>query len=181
MTIANKLTILRVCLIPLFVLSFYLCGGALFFVPALLFSLAAFTDYLDGYLARSRGEVTTFGKFMDPIADKLLVAAAFVLLVSDGRLSAWVCVVFLGREFLISGFRLVAAGEGIVIAASRLAKVKTVTQLVAAILLLLWNWPFSLISFPMDQIAVWVALGFTIWSGGEYIFKNKGLLSARKG
>ncbi|MDR2514577.1 MAG: CDP-diacylglycerol--glycerol-3-phosphate 3-phosphatidyltransferase [Christensenellaceae bacterium] len=180
MTIANKLTLLRVGMIPLFVLSFYLCGD-LFFVPALLFSLAAFTDYLDGCLARSRGEVTTFGKFMDPIADKLLVAAAFVLLVSDGRLPAWICVVFLGREFLISGFRLVAAGENMVIAASPLGKVKTVTQLVAAILLLLWNWPFSLIHLPMDQIAVWGALIFTVWSGVEYILKNKGLLSARKG
>lgn len=181
MTIANKITLLRICLIPVFILTYYLFrDGALVAIPTAVFALASFTDFLDGYLARSRNEVTTFGKFMDPIADKVLVMAAMLLLVQDGKLSAVAAIVFLSREFIISGFRLVAAAGNVVIAASPLAKVKTTTQLIALILLLLNNFPFSLLHFPMAQIAVWVALVFTVWSGIDYIVKNRGLLSVNK-
>jgi len=180
MTLANKITILRLCLIPAFIAAYYLCArGTLWFLPAVLFALASLTDLLDGYLARSRNEVTTFGKFMDPIADKVLVMAAILLLVGDRRLSAVVGILFLAREFLISGFRLVAASRNVVIAASPLAKIKTTTQLIALVLLLLYNYPFSLIPFPMDTICVYAALVFTVWSGAEYIVKNRRLLSLK--
>ena len=159
MTIANKITLLRICLIPVFIVAYFAFrDGPLVAIPTAVFALASFTDFLDGYLARSRNEVTTFGKFMDPIADKVLVMAAMLLLVQDGKLSAVAAIVFLSREFIISGFRLVAAAGNVVIAASPLAKVKTTTQLIALILLLLNNFPFSLLHFPMAQIAVWVAL-----------------------
>ena len=180
MTIANKITLIRILMIPAFMVAYYFLGnGPYFIVPAAIFSIAALTDFLDGYLARIRNEVTTLGKFMDPIADKVLVMAAMLLLVQDGKLSAVAVVIFLGREFIISGFRLVAAAENVVIAASPLAKVKTTTQLVALILLLLNNYPFSLIGLPLADIAVYVALVFTVWSGVEYIVKNKSLLSMK--
>ncbi len=181
MTIANKITLLRICLIPVFIVAYFAFrDGPLVAIPTAVFAVASFTDFLDGYLARSRNEVTTFGKFMDPIADKVLVMAAMLLLVQDGKLSAVAAIVFLSREFIISGFRLVAAAGSVVIAASPLAKVKTTTQLIALILLLLNNFPFSLLHFPMAQIAVWVALVFTVWSGIDYIVKNRGLLSVNK-
>ena len=181
MTIANKITLLRICLIPVFIVAYFAFrDGPLVAIPTAVFALASFTDFLDGYLARSRNGVTTFGKFMDPIADKVLVMAAMLLLVQDGKLSAVAAIVFLSREFIISGFRLVAAAGNVVIAASPLAKVKTTTQLIALILLLLNNFPFSLLHFPMAQIAVWVALVFTVWSGIDYIVKNRGLLSVNK-
>ena len=181
MTIANKITLLRICLIPVFIVAYFAFrDGPLVAIPTAVFAVASFTDFLDGYLARSRNEVTTFGKFMDPIADKVLVMAAMLLLVQDGKLSAVAAIVFLSREFIISGFRLVAAAGNVVIAASPLAKVKTTTQLIALILLLLNNFPFSLLHFPMAQIAVWVSLVFTVWSGIDYIVKNRGLLSVNK-
>lgn len=180
MTIANKVTLLRICLIPVFIAAYFLCrDGVLRVVPAAVFAVASLTDYLDGYLARSRNEVTTFGKFMDPIADKVLVMAAILLLVQDGRLSSVAGIIFLAREFIISGFRLVAAAGSVVIAASPLAKIKTATQLAALLLLLLDNFPFSLIRFPAAQIAVIAALVFTVWSGVEYIVKNRGMLSGK--
>ncbi len=181
MTIANKITLLRILLIPVFMAAYEFLGeGSFAFVPTLIFAVAAFTDMLDGYLARSRNEVTTFGKFMDPIADKVLVMAAMLLLVRDHRLSAVAAVIFLAREFIVSGFRLVAAAARVVIAASPLAKVKTVSQLVAMILLLLNNYPFSLIGLPLADISVYVALVFTIWSGIEYIVRNRGVLSLQR-
>ena len=173
-TLASKVTLLRIAMIPLFVWSYYaFSAGDAVVVPALLFVIASSTDFIDGYLARSRDEVTNFGKFIDPIADKLLVMAAFVLLVGDGRLSAVSCVIFLGREFIISGFRLIASDRGVVIAAGQLGKIKTATQSVAIVIALLNNYPFSLFTdIRMDQIAMFVALVFTIWSGIDYILRN---------
>lgn len=181
MNLPNKLTMLRILLVPFFVVFVYFEKYPVCQVLALvLFISASITDLLDGRIARSRNLVTDFGKFMDPIADKVLVMAAMLLLVQDGKLSAVAAIVFLSREFIISGFRLVAAAGNVVIAASPLAKVKTTTQLIALILLLLNNFPFSLLRFPMAQIAVWVALVFTVWSGIDYIVKNRGLLSVNK-
>lgn len=177
LTIASKITIVRICLIPVFVACYYLCDGvAGIVVPTLIFVIASMTDWVDGYLARSRNEVTNFGKFMDPIADKLLVASAFVLLVGDGRMSAVSCIIILSREFIISGFRLIAADQRVVLAAGWLGKIKTVTQIIAIILLLLDNFPFSCIGVPMHRIMEGVAVFFTIWSGVDYIVKNRSVL-----
>ena len=174
MNIANKLTLLRIVMIPLFV--FLLLDG--YSIWALIvFSAAAFTDYLDGYLARKYKLITNFGKFMDPLADKLLVTSALVCFVQLGLLNSWVVIIILSREFIVSIFRAIAAAEGIVIAASIWGKAKTISQMFMVIVLLLGNYPFNLIGFPMDQILIVLATVLTIISGVDYIVKNKQVLN----
>lgn len=177
LTIASKVTIARICLIPVFIVCYHLWGdlrsGA---IPAAVFVLASMTDWVDGYLARSRNEVTNFGKFMDPIADKLLVMSAFVLLVGDGRMTGVSCIIILAREFIISGFRLIASDRGMVLAAGKLGKIKTTLQIIAIVLLLLNNFPFVYIGIPMDKIVLAAAVVMTIWSGADYIVKNRQIL-----
>ena len=123
--------------------------------------------------------MTNFGKLMDPLADKLLVMSALICLSQVGDVPGWMVIVILGREFIITGMRQVAAAQGIVIAAGTTGKIKTITQMIAIPLLILENWPFSLFSFdlPMDQIFLWIALVMTVVSGTEYIVKNKKLFS----
>ncbi|KNF08881.1 CDP-diacylglycerol--glycerol-3-phosphate 3-phosphatidyltransferase PgsA [Gottschalkia purinilytica] len=173
MNLANKLTIGRIFLIPIFM--FFLLVNIPYgdYIAVGIFILAATTDSLDGYIARSRNQVTKFGKFMDPLADKLLVSAALISLVEMNKLSSWVVVVIIAREFAITGLRVIAASEGITIAASWWGKFKTITQIVAIVSLLLDNFPFSMINFPFDKIAIALALIFTIVSGVDYIYKNK--------
>lgn len=177
LTIASKVTIARICLIPVFIVCYHLWGdlwsGA---IPAAVFILASMTDWVDGYLARSRNEVTNFGKFMDPIADKLLVMSAFVLLVGDGRMTGVSCIIILAREFIISGFRLIASDRGMVLAAGKLGKIKTTLQIIAIVLLLLNNFPFVYVGIPMDKIVLAAAVVMTVWSGADYIVKNRGIL-----
>ena len=177
LTIASKVTIARICLIPVFIVCYHLWGdlwsGA---IPATVFVLASMTDWVDGYLARSRNEVTNFGKFMDPIADKLLVMSAFVLLVGDGRMTGVSCIIILAREFIISGFRLIASDRGMVLAAGKLGKIKTTLQIIAIVLLLLNNFPFVYIGVPMDKIVLAAAVVMTVWSGADYIVKNRQIL-----
>ena len=174
----NQLTIGRVCAIPLFIILLMMGFRV---AATVLFLLAAFTDMLDGKIARKYNLVTNFGKLMDPLADKLLTMAAFVCLVELGDIPAWMVVVILGREFIITGMRQVAAAEGIVIAAGWSGKIKTVCQMIAIPLLMLNNWPCSMLPFnlPLDQIALWAALVMTIWSGTEYIIKNKQVFSMK--
>ena len=178
MNLANKLTLLRIFLVPIF-MFFLLLRIPLYgdYIAAAIFIIAALTDGLDGYIARSRNQITKFGKFMDPLADKLLVSAALISLVEMNRLPAWIVVVIVAREFAITGFRVLAASEGITIAASWWGKFKTVTQIIAIVLLLLNNFPFSSINFPADKIAVILALIFTIISGVDYMYKNKEVFS----
>ena len=177
LTIASKVTIARICLIPVFIVCYHLWGdlwsGA---IPAAVFILASMTDWVDGYLARSRNEVTNFGKFMDPIADKLLVMSAFVLLVGDGRMTGVSCIIILAREFIISGFRLIASDRGMVLAAGKLGKIKTTLQIIAIVLLLLNIFPFVYIGIPMDKIVLAAAVVMTVWSGADYIVKNRQIL-----
>ncbi|KAB3536958.1 CDP-diacylglycerol--glycerol-3-phosphate 3-phosphatidyltransferase [Alkaliphilus pronyensis] len=176
MNLANKLTILRILLVPVFML--FLLNHIPYGVEiaASIFIIAAITDTLDGYIARKKNQVTNFGKFMDPLADKLLVSAALISLVQLGKLSAWVVVIIIAREFTISILRAVAAAEGVVIAASWWGKVKTITQIVAIIAVLVNNFPFSLVGFPFDTIMIWVAVIFTVISGLDYIKINKHIL-----
>ena len=175
----NQLTMARVCAIPVFIV-FLLLGFRI--TATIIFIAAAFTDMLDGKIARKYNLVTNFGKLMDPLADKLLTMSAFVCLVGLGDIPAWMVVIILGREFIITGMRQVAAAEGIVIAAGWTGKIKTVCQMIALPLIMLNNWPFSLLPFPcpMDQIMLWAALVMTIWSGTEYIIKNKQVFSMKK-
>src|SRR5699024_1273181 len=144
---------------------------------AIIFSIAAITDTLDGYIARSRNLITNFGKFIDPLADKMLVSTALILLVELGEISGWIVAIIIAREFVITGLRILAASEGITIAASSWGKIKTITQLIASILILLNNFPFNNINIPMDKIILYLSLIFTVISGFDYISKNIDSLS----
>ncbi|MEW9676649.1 CDP-diacylglycerol--glycerol-3-phosphate 3-phosphatidyltransferase [Lentibacillus sp. L22] len=184
MNIPNRITLSRICLIPIFIILLsvpfhwgeWQMGETVLpvvdFVAALLFIVASTTDWIDGNYARKHHLVTNLGKFLDPLADKLLVSAALILLVEMDLAPAWVVIIIISREFAVTGLRLVAAGEGIVLAASKLGKLKTVTQLVAIILLLLHNFPFAFVNFPFDMVMLYVALFFTILSGYDYFAKN---------
>ncbi len=179
MTLANKVTIFRVAMVPVFLVFMYLNFSYVQWVAMGVFVLAALTDLVDGHLARSMNQITTFGKFMDPIADKLLVMSAFIVLAGQGKMHEMFAVVFVAREFIVSGLRQVAASQKNVIAAGWLGKIKTVTQIVAVAILIVDNVPFSLIGVPMDKIAVWVAMAFTIWSGVDYLYANRAVISPR--
>ena len=174
MSLPNKLTILRIILVPVFIIL-YLTGH--YYIATVIFVVASLTDMFDGKIARARGLVTNFGKIMDPLADKILVYAAFVLLVEDGSIKGWMLIVILAREFLVAGLRTVAAADGIVIAADMSGKIKTVLQMIAVPLLMIRNWPFALIGIPMDQIMLWACLAMTVYSGCEYVIKNRQVIS----
>lgn len=173
MNLPNKLSMLRILMIPVFVILALMNAPAAQYAAVGVFVLAAITDALDGHIARKNGLVTNFGKFIDPIADKLLVMSALIVLVERGRMPGWVCIVMLAREFAISGFRLVAAGTGKVIAAGILGKIKTVTQMIAVIALLLTaiDGVFAPLGSFAD-IAMYVSAFMTVWSGTDYIIKN---------
>ncbi|MGG3938644.1 CDP-diacylglycerol--glycerol-3-phosphate 3-phosphatidyltransferase [Anoxybacillus kestanbolensis] len=185
MNIPNQITIARMLLIPFFLI--FLLAPIDFGViqigreqlpmthaiAALIFIIASTTDWVDGYYARKYGLVTNLGKFLDPLADKLLVSAALIALVQLDLAPAWIVIVIISREFAVTGLRLVLAGEGEVVAANMLGKIKTWTQIVAIAALLLHNIPFSLLSIPFADISLWIALVFTIWSGWDYFAKNK--------
>lgn len=177
MNLANRITLLRVILVPIFMIVLYSGIDNSHIYAAIIFIIASLTDTLDGYIARSRNLVTNFGKFVDPLADKVLVAAALILLVELGKIPGWIVVIIITREFTITGFRVIAASEGITIAASPWGKVKTITQLIAIILILLNNFPFNSLNIPMDTIMLYLSLVFTIISGFDYIYKNIGNLN----
>jgi CDP-diacylglycerol--glycerol-3-phosphate 3-phosphatidyltransferase len=199
MNLANKLTIFRIILVPVMLIVGIIdrlvgiSGGFLgissaFWIMEIIFIVASITDKLDGYIARSRNQVTTFGKFLDPIADKILVLTAMIILVEYGRLPAWIPVIVMFREFLVSGFRLVASGKGTVIAASVWGKLKTVTQMIALILAFLDNNGFAyFVAHPIANtgllvlniivtVLLIISVIATIFSGWDYIKKGKDML-----
>ena len=179
MNLPNKLTVLRVILIPFFVVSMMIENGAnqtFRYVAAAIFIIASLTDMLDGKIARKYNLVTNFGKFMDPLADKLLVCSALICLIQLGQLPAWMVIIIVSREFIISGFRLVAAEQGIVIAASYWGKFKTTFQMIAVVLMIL---NFEALS-AVTLICNWVALILTIISLVDYIAKNHKVLTEGK-
>lgn len=177
MNLANKITLMRVLMIPIFIVILLsnLKGGN--YIAAIIFAVASLTDSLDGYIARSKNLVTTFGKFVDPLADKLLVSSALICLIEIGKIPAWIVIIIIAREFTITGFRTIAASEGITIAASPLGKIKTITQLIAIIALLLNNFPFRYVNFPFDIVMMYISLFFTVMSGIDYIYKNRHVLT----
>ena len=180
MNLPNKLTIFRVILIPFFVLFLLMEPDNQTFrlIADLIFIVASITDMLDGKIARKYHLVTNFGKFMDPLADKLLVCAAMVCLVATGQLAAWIVIIIISREFIISGFRLIASDNGIVIAASMWGKFKTVFQMLM-IIVLIANIPLA--AFDMiGTVLTYVALVLTVVSLVDYIAKNKDILKEQK-
>ena len=176
MNLPNKLTVLRVCMVPVFVV-FMLWNGfgtASKYVAAAIFILASMTDWLDGYLARKNNLVTDFGKFMDPIADKLLVCSALICLVEKGALAAWIVIIIIGREFIISGFRLVASDKGVVIAASYWGKFKTVSQMAMIIVLIA---DFGGVFDMVGTVLIWIATALTVISLVDYVWANREVLT----
>lgn len=176
MNLPNKLTILRVILIPFFVVALLLDGGqnpTYRYIATVIFIFASLTDLLDGKIARKYNLVTNFGKFMDPLADKLLVCSALICLIELGQLPSWMVIVIISREFIISGFRLVASDKGVVIAASYWGKFKTTFQMISVVLLILNIQALTLIT----NICVWIALILTIVSLVDYIAKNHKILT----
>lgn len=174
MNAPNMLTILRVVMIPFFVV-FLLFDITEYdkYIALAIFVAASLTDTLDGYLARKNNQVTNFGKFMDPLADKLLVSAAMICLVELGMIPSWIVIVIISREFIISGFRLVASDNGIVIAASWWGKIKTVSQMIMIILLI---GDFGGAFTVLEQAFIYIALVLTVISLIDYIAKNKQVL-----
>lgn len=185
MNLPNKITISRILLIPVFMVIMLVpfnWGELTFgpetilvthFVGAIIFIIASTTDWIDGYYARKLNQVTNLGKFLDPLADKLLVSAALIILVELGLAPSWMVILIISREFAVTGLRLVLAGEGEVVAANMLGKIKTWTQIIAISALLLHNLPFELMNIPFATIALWVATFFTVISGWDYFMKNK--------
>lgn len=174
MNLPNKLTILRVIMIPFFVVFMYLDFAAAKWIALGIFIAAAITDTLDGQIARRCNLVTTFGKFMDPLADKLLVCSAMIALVDQGRIPAWIVIIIIAREFIISGFRLIAAENGVVIAANYWGKFKTVSQMIMIILLLI---DLGGVFDILEQIFIWLSLALTVISLITYIWQNRSVLS----
>ncbi len=168
-TISNQLTVARVFLIPLLVLFFYLPDTVGYYVSAVIFAIAAATDWFDGYLARSRNEVTPFGRFLDPVADKLLVATALVLLVAANHAPALLAMIIIGREITIGALREWLAERASVVHVSKIAKWKTAIQMLAIFALLLHIELFGLSMHLVGIALLWLAAALTLWSGYEYL------------
>ncbi len=181
MNLPNKLTILRMIMIPFFVVFLMLpIGGetAHRYIALAIFVAASLTDTLDGYIARRDHLVTDFGKFMDPLADKLLVCSAMICLIETGELPFWIVIIIITREFIISGFRQIAADNGIVIAASKWGKLKTICQM-AMIIFLLADFPGQA-AYVIGQVLIYLALILTVVSLLDYLYKNRQVLGTRK-
>ncbi|MBQ9267631.1 MAG: CDP-diacylglycerol--glycerol-3-phosphate 3-phosphatidyltransferase [Clostridia bacterium] len=200
MNLPNKITVARILLIPIMIIIPYLniqgtipIGGITYsnLIILAIFLVASLTDFLDGYLARKNNQVTTFGKFLDPIADKLLVLSALIMLVEMGKIPAWIPIIIAAREFIVSGIRMLAAGEGNVIAASWYGKVKTVSQMVAISLAFIDTSAFMEFTkgelansaLPLNilmSVAMLVSVVMTIFSGVDYFIKSKDIILKSK-
>ncbi|MBE7052134.1 MAG: CDP-diacylglycerol--glycerol-3-phosphate 3-phosphatidyltransferase [Ruminococcaceae bacterium] len=181
MNLANKITMSRILLIPLFMIAYMWDFAYNELVACAIFAVASLTDGVDGYVARNYNMVTDFGKFIDPLADKLLVATALICFVGSGEIAAYMAIVIIAREFIVTGLRTVAMSKGVVIAASMTGKIKTCVQIGAVICVFLLGketYTFNLLGIDcsIGYIAMFVATLFTVYSGIEYLAKNKKLL-----
>lgn len=185
MNLANKITISRILATPVFL--FFLVPGWFGqfigldqwgrYVAAVIFVLASITDMVDGNIARKQNMVTELGKFLDPVADKLLVTSALIAFIRTDNLSVWAVFIIIAREFIITGFRVIAAGRGVIIAADKWGKIKTVVQIVAIVAILIRNFPISLFTdFPLGMVLMYIAVVLTVISGVNYIVKNSKVL-----
>ena len=182
MTLPNKLTLMRILIIPIMVILYFipylrdnyiLNSGLsiLYLLEVILFTVASFTDFLDGHIARSRNLITTFGKFADPLADKMLTFTAMSIFLADGIMPLWVFVIILVREFMVSGIRMVLADKQVVIAAAKLGKYKTACTMLALIVMFFSN--MHNVVYIIGQVLIYLATLFTIISGFEYLYKNR--------
>lgn len=176
-TLPNTLTVIRILLIPVFVACYYLPIPSWNIWAAVIFIAAALTDWLDGFLARKFSQVSTFGKLWDPTADKLLVAAALLLLMEWGKIGFVVVLILIGRELLIGAVRQVAASKGVIMAADKSGKLKTAVQFVAIVLLLLNDWPFTFTTFDVGYFLIWASAALSVYSCVEYMVKNKAVFN----
>ncbi|MEK3707148.1 CDP-diacylglycerol--glycerol-3-phosphate 3-phosphatidyltransferase [Paenibacillus sp. FSL R7-0198] len=175
MNLANKITLARIALIPLFMICFLNKQSVM--IALIIFAVAAGTDKLDGYVARKYNQITNLGKLLDPLADKLLIAVALVMMVQENMISSWIAVIIIGREIVITALRMVATEQGIALAADRYGKIKMVLQVAVIIAILLNNVPFSLLTdIRVDVVLLWGATGVTLLSGMNYIIVNYKLL-----
>ena len=179
MNTPNKLTLFRVVMIPFFVVFMLapIGGAAAKWIALAIFIIASLTDALDGYLSRRDNLITDFGKFMDPLADKLLVCSALICLVELDKIPCWVVIIIIAREFIISGFRLIAADNGVVIAASYWGKFKTASQMVMIILLIA---DLGGVFYTIGQIFIYLSMALTVISLIDYLIKNRNVISLQK-
>ncbi|MBC8433389.1 MAG: CDP-diacylglycerol--glycerol-3-phosphate 3-phosphatidyltransferase [Desulfobacterales bacterium] len=174
----NNLTLFRIAAVPLIVILLLFPGKLFTFVAAVLFSIAAITDFLDGFFARRKGLVSNLGKVMDPLADKLLVSSAIIMLASLGWIPGWIVCIIIGRELAVTGLRNIAAQQGQEISSSRLGKYKTGFQIAAIIPLLIHYQHFTIDFHAIGSVFLWVALAMTLLSGADYFIKFRGLMQA---
>ncbi len=179
MNLPNKLTVFRMCMVPLLVLFMYLPIPGKYLISLIIFVVAAITDALDGNIARRNNLVTDFGKFMDPLADKLLVIAALICLIEVGLVPGWVVLIIVARELAVSIMRAIAAADGKVIAAGNSGKIKTVVQMVSIVLLLFGANIESSIVITIGKVLIYIAAALTVYSGYEYFANNKYLFEDR--
>ena len=180
MNLPNKLTLLRICLIPVFVILMLSQVSNFFLISCIIFIIASITDFLDGKIARKYNLVTDFGKFMDPLADKLLVLSALICMIEYDLVAGWMVIIIVARELTVNILRAIAADNGKVIAASGGGKIKTTSQMIAIILLLIGaNYSNSQIVF-VGTIAMYIATIFTLYSGIDYLYKNRELFMNSK-
>ena len=179
MNLPNKLTMFRICLVPIFVIFMYLPLDNKFGISLLIFIIAALTDALDGKIARKYNLITDFGKFMDPLADKLLVIAALICLIEEALVPGWIVLVIVSRELAVSIMRAIVAGDGKVVAAGISGKLKTVTQMLAIVLLLFGAQNDSSLVLNIGTFLIYLACLLTIYSGYEYFSQNKEIFGDR--
>lgn len=178
MNLPNKLTIARIIMIPFFLFFVLNDGPGFVYIAAALFVVASLTDMLDGKIARKYNLVTTFGKFADPLADKILVTSALICLVGIGKIGSVVTIIIIAREFIVTGFRTIAMSEGKVIAAGKSGKLKTVTQLVAITAVILTDKLFFFAPY-IPTVLIYISAIITVYSGAEYIIKNKEIIKIK--
>ncbi|MCI5605193.1 MAG: CDP-diacylglycerol--glycerol-3-phosphate 3-phosphatidyltransferase [Clostridia bacterium] len=182
MNTANKLTLLRVVLVPFYMIFLLRPDFVSQMIALAIFIIASLTDALDGHIARKYNQITAFGKFVDPLADKMLITAAFLVFLAQGIMNVWAVMIVLAREFAVAGIRLSAVTEGKVIAASFWGKLKTVSQMlavIAAMLLLNISVIPHEVSMLITNILIWISVIFTVFSGADYLIKNKSLLKLK--
>jgi len=168
LNLPNSISLIRIGMTPVLVVMLLSPGPAMSLASAVIFVLVCATDWLDGYIARKRGIITSLGKFLDPLADKLLITAAFIMLIPLGRVPAWMVALMIGREIAVTGLRAIAVDSGVVIAASSLGKIKTVAQIVCLVPLII-HYPWAGIDFnSIGMVLLYAAFGLTMWSGIDY-------------